>query len=83
MRAGLDIKEYYTHAVCFEVMPEAHAWVNVGLGDVAHDVFDQSDVDGGSVAMCAQDFAKVNYEVYKVERPVFKCAVSFFDDCHW
>jgi hypothetical protein len=31
MRAVLDIKGHYKHAVCFEVMPDAHAWVNVGL----------------------------------------------------
>jgi hypothetical protein len=82
-RPGLDIKKHYTHAVCFEVTPDSHAWVNVGLGDVAHDVFDLTDVDGGNMAMRAFDFAKVNYEVYMLERLVFPCAVSFFDDCHW
>jgi hypothetical protein len=80
-RAGLDINEHYTNIIRFEMFPDAKFWVQVGLGDVVKDVFDQQDIDDGSMSMDiayrALDTSKVNIEVYLIERPFFNVPYQF------
>lgn len=80
-RAGLDIKEHYPNIIRFDMMPDARAWVNVGMGDENQDIFNQEDIDSGNmslnVVMRALDFARVDYEVYMIERPFFNVPYLF------
>jgi hypothetical protein len=80
-RAGLDINEHYTNIIRFEMFPDAKFWVQVGMGDASKDVFDQSDIDDGSMSMDvayrALDTSKVDMEVYLIERTFFNVPYIF------
>jgi hypothetical protein len=80
-RAGLDINEHYTNIIRFENFSDAKFWVQVGMGDESKDVFDQTDIDDGSMSMDvayrALDTPKVNMEIYLIERPFFNVPYHF------
>lgn len=63
------------------MMPDAQAWVNVRMGNANRDTFSQEDIDSGNlsmdVVMRALDFAKVDHEVYMLERPFFNVPYLF------
>lgn len=60
-RAGLDIKENYSHVIRLNHMPDARSWVNVG----------QQGKDELHVKWEAVDTARTAAEYYLVERPFF------------
>jgi len=80
-RAGLDIKEHYTNIIRFDLFHDARMWIQVGLGNTTRDVFDQTDIDNGNMAMDvayrALDTSKVEYEVYLIERTFFNVPHMF------
>jgi len=75
MRAGLDITDLYTSALKIDFLPDANVWIQVGQGNARKDVFDQNDIDDGNMSMDIAfrilDKAKVDFEVYLVERTSF------------
>lgn len=68
IRAGLDIKHLYESVVRLTLFPDANIWINVGGGNVARDIFDQTDIDEGNmdmdVAYRPLDTSKSNFEIY-------------------
>lgn len=60
-RAGLDIRENYTHVLRLTHFPDARSWVNIGVAD-------QDDLH---VNWKAIDTTQTNAEYYLVERPFF------------
>jgi hypothetical protein len=80
-RAGLDIKEHYPNVIKMDLFADANMWVQVGMGDEDMDIFNQTDIDSGTmsmnVAFRALDKAKVDYEIYMIERPFFNVPYLF------
>jgi len=72
IRAGLDIKEHYTSVIRLNLLQDANIWIQVGMGDLSRDVFDQTDIDNKTmdidVAFRILDTSKVRHEIYLVER---------------
>jgi len=67
-RAGLDIKHLYESVVRLTLFPDAKIWINIGRGNVARDIFNQTDIDEGNMDMDVRyrplDTSKSDVEIY-------------------
>ena len=67
-RAGLDIKHLYESVVRLTLFPDAKIWINIGGGNVARDIFNQTDIDEGNMDMDVRyrplDTSKSDVEIY-------------------
>ena len=64
-----------------DMLSDAMFWVQVGMGDLAKDVFNQTDIDDGTMSLDisyrALDTSKVDMDVYLIERPFFNVPYLF------